>query len=96
MLHAQIGPRRGRAVILAAAAIVHVTRSDTALATAALGAWDANLRRDELELSLAVAVERTRAQLDPMAVARANELARGKPVEQLIEDLVIRPVGTSL
>jgi predicted ATPase/DNA-binding SARP family transcriptional activator len=96
MLHAEIGPRRGRAVILAAAAIVHVTRSDTALATAALGAWDANLRRDELELSLAGAVERTRAQLDPKAVARANELARGKPVDQLIEDLVIRPVGTSL
>lgn len=95
VLQAQIGPRPNPADRLAAAAIVHLTRGDTGLATAALGAWDAHVRRGQLEPALANAVEHTRAQLDPTAVARATERTQATPIDDLLEELILRPAGIS-
>jgi predicted ATPase/class 3 adenylate cyclase len=90
MLHAQIGPRPDRAVRLAGAAIVHLTRGDTAMAAAALGAWDTHKQRGELGLHLD-ALERARRALDPASVATAAERARRVPIDELIDELILRP-----
>jgi hypothetical protein len=90
MLHAQIGPRPDRAVRLAGAAIVHFTRGDTALAAAALGAWDTHKQRVELGVHLD-ALERARHVLDPASVATAAERAGGMSVDELIDEVILRP-----
>jgi hypothetical protein len=90
MLHAQIGPRPDRAVRLAGAAIVHLTRGDAALAAAAIGAWDTHQQRAELGL-LGDAFEHARRALDPAAVATAAERAQRMPMDELIEELILQP-----
>jgi predicted ATPase/class 3 adenylate cyclase len=95
MLHAQIGPRPDRAVRLAAAAIVHFTRGDALMAATALGAWDTHQQRAELGQGLADALERTRRELDPASVATAAERTRQTTVDELIDELVLRPAASS-
>jgi predicted ATPase/class 3 adenylate cyclase len=95
MLHAQIGPRPDRAVRLAAAAIVHFTRGDAAMAAAALGAWDTHQQRAELAYFLVDALERTRRELDPASVATAAERTRQTPMDDLIDELILRPAAAA-
>ena len=92
-LHARIGPRPDRAVRLAAAAVVHLTRGDTETAAAALGAWDAHQQRAELAHFLVDALVRTRGRLDPASVAAAAEQARLATVDELIDELILRPAA---
>jgi predicted ATPase/class 3 adenylate cyclase len=91
MLHTQIGPRPDRAVRLAAAAIVHFTRGDSALAASAVGAWDTHQRRAELGPVLGDALERTRRALDPATVATAAERTRQIAIDELIDELILQP-----
>jgi predicted ATPase/class 3 adenylate cyclase len=95
MLHAQIGPRPDRAVRLAAAAIVHFTRGDAAMAAAALSGWDSHQQRAELAYFLVDALERTRRELDPASVATAAERTRQTPIDELIDELILRPAAAS-
>jgi predicted ATPase/DNA-binding SARP family transcriptional activator len=96
----QIGRLRRRATKLAATAVVHLARGDRALATSALGAYDAHpgegpprpLNRVGGYIGWLVdAVEATRARLDPTEVASAAAAARSKSLDELIDELIIQP-----
>ena len=91
MLHTQIGPRPDRAVRLAAAAIVHLTRGDSALAASTVGAWDTHQQHAELGPVLGDALERTRRALDPATVATAAERTRQIAIDELIDELILQP-----
>jgi hypothetical protein len=100
----QIGRLRRRATKLAATAVVHLARGERALATSALGAYDAHpgegpprpLNRVGGYIGWLVdAVEATRARLDPTEVASAAAAARSKSLDELIDELVIQPANAT-
>jgi predicted ATPase/class 3 adenylate cyclase len=97
-LDERIGQLPGRSLRLAAAAVVHLARGQTALSISALGAYDAFPAGDSSRARfggyrglLAEAVETTRAQLEPAEVAAATVAARRKGVDELIDELIIQP-----
>lgn len=81
--------------LLAVVANVHHARGETAMATGALGAYDAtghtsawapdDFRRPR------TAVRTTRAALDPVAVAAAAEAAHGEPIAALLDRWISKP-----
>jgi predicted ATPase/class 3 adenylate cyclase len=99
-----IGRHKERSYRLAIAAVVHLARGEIELATAALGAYDAHPVGGTLRASgqltpplgwLAEAVETARTQLDPTGLAAATAGARGKGVDQLLDELIVRPANTA-
>jgi predicted ATPase/class 3 adenylate cyclase len=99
-LDEQIGRLPGRSRRLAVAAVVHLSRRQLAMATAALGAYDAHPPEDagrpwsRIGGSigwLADLVGTTRAQLDPAKVAAARAAAQRNSLDELIRELIIRP-----
>jgi hypothetical protein len=84
---------------LAAAAVVHLARGKPAIATRALGAYDAHTPPDAIGRPgdaswyvgiLSDASEATRARLDPTEVAAAAKAARRKSPDQLINELIVQ------
>jgi predicted ATPase/DNA-binding SARP family transcriptional activator/class 3 adenylate cyclase len=90
-LDAQIGKLSGRSYVFGAAAVVHLARGQTNLATLALGAFDAHPMRGTLGTLQVEAVDETRARLDPAAVAAAAVAAHHKSVDELIDEMIIQP-----
>jgi hypothetical protein len=91
--------------VLAVAAVVHQACGQTALSTAALGAFDAHPARGAVRPTrgstpwtgwLAGTVETTRARLDPAKVAAATAAARHKSLDELIDELIIHPANASM
>jgi hypothetical protein len=101
----QIGRLPGRSFRLAVAAFVHLVRGDRALSISALGAYDAHpaLAKEWARpgigggyvRSLAEGVEATRARLDSAEVAAATAAARHRPLDQLINELIIKPANVA-
>jgi predicted ATPase/class 3 adenylate cyclase len=94
----QIGRLPGRSLRLAAAAVAHLARGQTALSISALGAYDAFPAGDASRAKfggyrglLAEAVETTRDHLEPAEVAAATVAARRKGLDELIDELIIQP-----
>jgi predicted ATPase len=90
-LDAQIGKLPGRSYVFGAAAVAHLARGQTNLATLALGAFDAHPMRGTLGTLQVEAVDETRARLDPTEVAAATATARHKSLDELIDELIIQP-----
>jgi predicted ATPase/DNA-binding SARP family transcriptional activator/class 3 adenylate cyclase len=99
----QIGRLPGRSFRLAVAAFVHLVRGDNALSISALGAYDAHpagaTERARPGIgggyvrSLAEGVEATRARLDSAEVTAATAAARRRPLDELIDELIIQPAN---
>jgi predicted ATPase/class 3 adenylate cyclase len=98
-LDEQIGRVAGWSRPLAAAAVVHLARGKPAIATRALGAYDAHTPPDAIGRPgdaswyvgiLSDASEATRARLDPTEVAAAAKAARRKSPDQLINELIVQ------
>jgi predicted ATPase/DNA-binding SARP family transcriptional activator/class 3 adenylate cyclase len=105
LLDEQIGRLPGGSRRLAVAALVHLTRGQEGMSIAALGAYDAHPPDDARSPWtrvggsvgwLANAVEATRARLDPSAVAAATATARGKKLEELIDELILQPARAAV
>jgi predicted ATPase len=101
-LDEQLGRLAGRSYRLAVAAVVHLARGHVPLAISALGAYDmdahtiqgtrrAGGRAAEYSGWFDEAVAAVRARLDPDAVAAAATGARAKHIDQLVEELIVRP-----
>jgi predicted ATPase len=101
-LDIQIGRLPVRNRWLAVAAVAHLARGDVELSASALGAHDAHATKDFQRLPrggigdgyigwVTDAVIATRARLDPTAVTAATAAARGKTVDELIDELIIQP-----
>jgi tetratricopeptide (TPR) repeat protein len=99
-LDEQIGRLPGRSRRLAVAAVVHLSCGQLAMSIAALGAYDAHPPEDagtpwsRVGGSihwLADLVETTRAQLNAAEVAGARAAAQRKSLDELIQELIIRP-----
>jgi predicted ATPase/class 3 adenylate cyclase len=99
-LDEQIGRLPGRSRRLAVAAVVHLSRGQSAMSIGALGAYDAHPPDDAGSPWSRVGgsigwltdlVETTRAQLDPAEVASARTAAQGKSLDELLRELIIRP-----
>jgi tetratricopeptide (TPR) repeat protein len=99
-LDEQIGRRPRRSYQLAAAALAHLARDEPVLAISALGGHDAHPSEfaiapfgrigehvDWLDHAVMAAM---RARLDAGAVAVAAAVARAKPLDQLIDELIIQ------
>jgi predicted ATPase/class 3 adenylate cyclase len=100
-LDEQIGRLPRRSYQLAAAALAHLARDEPALAISALGGYDAHPR----ELAIApfgrigghvnwlgaAGMAAMRARLDPSAVAAAAATAHTRPLDQLVDELIIQP-----
>jgi predicted ATPase len=104
-LDQQIGRLPGRSYSLAIAAAAHLARGQTASSISALGAWDAHpitgTSRPWVELArsinwLADVVDMTRARLDPAEVRAATGVASAKTLDQLIDELILRPAADAL
>jgi predicted ATPase/DNA-binding SARP family transcriptional activator len=96
----RVGPMPGRSIRLAAAACIHLARGQSTLSASALGAYDAHPpgnpawprnRAGKYVGWLGDAVESTRAQLNPVEVARATARARRRSLDQLMDELIIQP-----
>ncbi len=103
-LDEQIGRLPGRSRRLGVAAVVHLARGQRELAVAALGAYDAHPPEDDRGPRTRVggsvgwradAVETTRQQLPAADVGAAAAATRGKNLEDLIDDLIIRPAAAA-
>jgi predicted ATPase/DNA-binding SARP family transcriptional activator/class 3 adenylate cyclase len=100
-LDEQMGRLPGRSFRLAVAAVVHLARGQPAMATSALGAYDAHPvvaanwgRLGAGGGSIALlgdAVQSTRARLDPTEVAAATAAAHHRSVDELIDEQIIQP-----
>ena len=99
-LDEQIGRLPGRSRRLALAAVVHLSRGQSAMSISALGAYDAHPPEDAGSPWsrvggsigwLADLVETTRAQLNPAEVASARTAAQKKSLDELIHELITRP-----
>jgi hypothetical protein len=99
-LDEQIGRLPGRSRRLGVAAVVHLARGHVKMSVAALGAYDAHPPEDDRGPRTRVggsvgwradAVETTRGQLPTADAAAAAAAARGKSLDTLIDDLIIRP-----
>jgi predicted ATPase/class 3 adenylate cyclase len=99
-LDEQIGRLPGRSRRLAVAAVVHLSRGESAMSIAALGAYDAHPPEDAGRPWSRVGgsigwradlVETTRAQLDAAKVADARIAAQRKRLDELIHELIIQP-----
>jgi predicted ATPase/class 3 adenylate cyclase len=100
-LDEQIGRPPTRSYQLAVAALAHLARDEQVLATSALGSYDAHPG----ELSIApfgrvgghvdwldrAGMAAMRARLDPDAVVAAAATARTRPLDGLIDELIIQP-----
>jgi tetratricopeptide (TPR) repeat protein len=104
-LDEQIGRLPGRSRRLAVAALVHLTCGQLDMSISALGAYDAHPPEDARSPRtrvggsvgwLADAVETTRARLDRAEVAAAAVAARGKSLDELIDELIIHPANASM
>jgi hypothetical protein len=97
-LDEQIGRVARRSWPLAAAAVLHLARGQPAMATRALGAYDAHTRPNTgipgdvggYISILTDAISATRARLDPAEVATAAMAARRQSLDQLIDELIIQ------
>ena len=96
----QIGRLPGRSRRLAVAAVVHLSRGQSAMSIAALGGYDAhppkNAGRPWSGVGGSIGwradlVESTRAQLDPAKGADARMAAQRKRLDELIHELIIQP-----
>jgi hypothetical protein len=103
---ARLGEQDGwgaRSWPLAAAAVLHLARGQPAIATQALGAYDAHTPPRASTLGniggyvgiLDEAISATRARLDAADVAAAATAARRKSHDQLIHELIIHVANTS-
>jgi predicted ATPase/class 3 adenylate cyclase len=98
-LEEQIGRQPGRSYRLAIGAVVHLARGDVSMSASCLGAYDSYPTPDwgapaggaPYRGWIAEAVQTTRARLNPAEVAAAAAAARGKSLDDLIDELVIRP-----
>jgi predicted ATPase/DNA-binding SARP family transcriptional activator len=99
-LDEQIGRLPGRSRRLGVAAVVHLARGHVKMSVAALGAYDAHPPEDDRGPRTRVggsvgwradAVETTRGRLPTADVAATAAAARGKSLDTLIDDLIIRP-----
>jgi predicted ATPase len=101
-LLAQVHRGPGRCWPLAAAAVLHLARGEPALATRALGAYDAHT---PLHVSvpgeyrgysgiLAEAVDAARARLDEDDIATAAAAARRLRLDQLVDELILQAADT--
>jgi predicted ATPase/class 3 adenylate cyclase len=98
----QVGQGARRSWPLAAAAVLHLARGQPAIATRALGAYDAHTPPRASTLGnvggyvgiLAEAISATRARLDAAKVATAATAARRQSLDQLIDELIIQVANT--
>jgi predicted ATPase/DNA-binding SARP family transcriptional activator len=99
-----IGRLPGRSERLAIAAVIHLARGQPAMSAAALGAYDAHPAwdtgwgrqgRGEGNSWLDEVVEPTRARLDAAEVAAAATKARGKHLNQLLDELILQPANAA-
>jgi predicted ATPase len=100
-LDEQIGRLSIQSNVLAIAALVHLARGKPALATSALGAYEAHRpsgpRGGYVVMGvLAETVETARTQLDPAAIATATVSARNRPIGDLIDELIVQPAKSAL
>jgi predicted ATPase len=99
----QIGRVARKSWPLAAAAVLHLARGQRAMATRALGAYDAHTRPNTgipgdvggYISILTDAISVTRARLDPPEVATAAMAARRLSLDQLIDELIIQAANTA-
>jgi predicted ATPase/class 3 adenylate cyclase len=106
-LDEQIGRLAGRSYRLLVAALAHLARGDRGLATSALGGYDAYPSKFVItafgRLSVSeqggwldgADIDAMRARLDHDAMAAATVAARARPVEQLIDELIIQPAESA-
>jgi predicted ATPase/class 3 adenylate cyclase len=103
-LDEHMGRLPGRSRRLGVAAFVHLARGQPAMATLALGAYDMNppqvsrMPWSGLGGSIgwfADTIETTRARLDPTEVTVAAAAARGKRLDELIDELIIQPANAA-
>lgn len=103
----QVGTLPGRLLTLGVAAYVHLAAGRPAMAAAALGASDATGHAvADWDVGRAVVsahgdwlvqhLQETRAALDPVAVARAAASARGRPIEAVIDELILQPASAQM
>jgi hypothetical protein len=103
----QIGTLPGRQLTLGVAAYIHLASGRPAMAAAALGAYDATGHTlSNWEAGADVVPERAdwimqhlqdiRAALDPIAVATAAASARQRPIEAVIDELIVQPASVSM
>jgi predicted ATPase/class 3 adenylate cyclase len=104
-LDEQTGQLPGRSRKLAVAAVIHLAHGQPDMSISALGAYDAHPPGEAHTLWkriggslgwLAEAVEATRAQLDPAAVAAATATARSKSIQGLLDELIIQPAQAAV
>ena len=101
----QIGRQPRRSYQLAAAALAHLARDEPALAISALGGYDAHPGEfviapfgrigEHVNWLDPAAMAAMRARLDPDAVAAAAATARSRPLDELVDELIVRPAGDS-
>jgi predicted ATPase/class 3 adenylate cyclase len=101
-LLAQVHRGPGRCWPLAAAAVLHLARGEPALATRALGAYDAHTpphmsvpgeHRGYSDI-LVEAVDAARARLDAADITTATTAARRVRLDQLIDELIFQTANT--
>jgi len=103
----QVGTLPGRQLTLGVAAYIHLASGRPAMAAAALGASDATSHTPiDWGAGRAVApahadwltqqLQETRAALDPIAVATAAASARQRPIEAIIDELIVQPASTHM
>ncbi len=100
-LDERIGQLPRRSYQLAVAALAHLARDDPVLATSALGGYDAHPSEfaigafgrigEHVGWLDRAAVAAMRARLDGGAVAAAADAARARPLDELIDELIIQP-----
>jgi hypothetical protein len=105
-LDEQIGRLPGRAFRLAVAAVVHAARGQPALSIAAFGGYDAHIPTGTGWWGpgggggqigwLADAIETTRARLDAAEIAAAAAAARGKSLDELMDELITQPANAAM
>jgi hypothetical protein len=81
--------RSGRYAAFGAASVIHRARGRADLATAALSAYDAYVTSRDLQPWATAEVSDTRARLHADEVAAAAAVARGTPVDELIDRLIL-------
>jgi predicted ATPase len=103
----QVGTLPGRQLTLGVAAYIHLASGRPAMAAAALGASDATSHTlIDWGAGRAVApahadwltqhLHETRAALDPIAVATAAASARQRPIEAVIDELIVQPASARM
>jgi predicted ATPase/class 3 adenylate cyclase len=101
----QIGRRPRRSYQLAAAALAHLARDEPGLAISALGGYEAHPSEfviapfgrigEHVDWLDPAAMAAMRTRLDPDAVTAAAATARSRPLDELIDELIIRPAEDS-